>query len=254
MRKLSLSSIVIVIRRNYMSFKKLLKISIFPNLFDPLLFLLAIGFGLSASIDEVDGIPFFSFVASGLTVATAMKAATAEVTVNAFIQMRIEKTYHAIAVTPVNLQDIVIGQVIWAAIRSVIFGSIFLIICWLFGVLHSWTAIFIPILLFITGFTFGLMGIIFAILAPNRDYLNYYNVLVIQPMYMFSGTFFPVDNLPTSFQRIAWFSPLYHASNLSRGLSLGNFEHLLGSLVWLLILILILFYLPIILVHKKLSS
>lgn len=253
MHKLSLSSIIIVIRRNYMSFKKLLKISIFPNLFDPLLFLLAIGFGLSGSIDEVNGIPFFYFVASGLIVATAMKAATAEVTVNAFIQMRIEKTYHAIVSTPVNLQDIVIGQVIWAAIRSVIFGSLFLIICWLFGALHSWTAIFIPVLLFITGIIFGLMGITFAILAPNRDYLNYYNVLIIQPLFMFSGTFFPVYNLPTFFQRAAWFSPLYHASNLSRGLALGNFDYLLGSFVWLLVVILVLFYLPIVLVHKKLN-
>ncbi|HAO6466460.1 TPA: ABC transporter permease, partial [Listeria monocytogenes] len=209
MYSLSYSSIKYVIIRNYMIFKRLFKISIFPNLIDPILYLIGLGFGLSKFVGEVNGITYFTFVSSGLIAATAMSASTAEATTNAFIQMRVEKTYYAIAMTPVNLQDIVIGQAIWAGVRSVIFGSMFLIIVSFFGVIHSWTVILIPMVLFVTGIIFGLLGLTFTALAPSRDYVNYYNVLIIQPLYMFSDTIFPLSNMSSNVKFLGDFSPLY---------------------------------------------
>lgn len=252
MYSLSYSSIKYVIIRNYMIFKRLFKISIFPNLIDPILYLIGLGFGLSKFVGEVNGITYFTFISSGLIAATAMSASTAEATTNAFIQMRVEKTYYAIAMTPVNLQDIVIGQAIWAGVRSVIFGSMFLIIVSFFGVIHSWTVILIPMVLFVTGIIFGLLGLTFTALAPSRDYVNYYNVLIIQPLYMFSDTIFPLSNMSSNVKFLGDFSPLYHSANLCRGLLIGNMDSFLFHMLILLLFIIVLFYLPMIAVNKKL--
>ncbi|AYG01070.1 ABC transporter permease [Lactococcus allomyrinae] len=253
---LSIKSIWYVLIRDYMSFKKLFKISIFPNLVNPLIYLLAFGLGLSKLVGSVYGVPYFVFVASGLVAATAMSAATAETTTNAYIQMKVEKTYEAIAMTPVNLQDIVAGQIIWAGIRSVIFGSLFLIIVAVLGVMHTWLVLFIPFVLFITGIVFGTMGLIFTLLIPNRDYINYYQVLVIQPLYMFSATFFPLSVFPKGLRIISNISPLYHSAIICRALLAGNidFYSLSFHFMVLLLMILVLFFIPVRLVQKKMRK
>ncbi|HGQ5861193.1 TPA: ABC transporter permease, partial [Streptococcus pneumoniae] len=102
MFKLSFQSIGHVVVRNYMSFRNLFKISIVPNLIDPLFYLLAMGFGVGAYLTHVNGMLYRDFVITGLIAATAMSAATAETTVNAFIQYKIEKTYDAMLMTPIN--------------------------------------------------------------------------------------------------------------------------------------------------------
>lgn len=251
MYSLSLKSVWYVIVRNYMSFRRLFKISIFPNLVDPILFLLAMGLGVGYYLNEVNGIPYLIFVFSGLLAATGMIAATAEVTVNAFIQMRVEKTYAATALTPVNIQDIVVGQILWAGCRSVIYGMMFLAVAAFFGVINSWMVILTPFVLFLSGITFGIMGMTFTALAPNRDYLNYYNVLFIRPMYMFSDIFFPINQMPIIVQKIAWLSPLYHASHLCRGLVLGEVEGIWTNALWLLVVTAVLFFVPVIVTKKK---
>ncbi|QLE65252.1 ABC-type multidrug transport system permease component [Furfurilactobacillus rossiae] len=252
MYKLSLRSIKHVIQRNYMSFRKLFKVSVFPNLLDPILYLIAMGIGLANFVGNVEGMPYFLFVTSGLVAATSMNAATNEATTNAFIQMRVEKTYYAVSMTPVNLQDIIIGQAIWAGIRATIFGTLFLIIAGFLGAIHSWLVIFVPFLLFLNGLLFGLLGLIFTLLVPNRDYLNYYAMLVIQPMYMFSDTFFPVANMPRWLQPYCWLSPLYHAVKVCRGLMLGNPTGIWFHLGWLLVVVILIAGLPIYLVHRRL--
>jgi lipooligosaccharide transport system permease protein len=251
MLTLSFRSVWYVMIRNYMSFKRLFKISIFPNLVDPILFLIAMGIGLGYYLQEIDGIPYSVFVASGLVAATGMMATTAEVTVNAFIQMRVEKTYSAVTLTPINIQDVVVGQIVWSACRSIIYGVMFLLVAALFGVVHSWMVVLVPIVLFVSGILFGAMGMTFTALAPNRDYLNYYNVLFVRPMYMFSDIFFPINQMSDLVQKIAWLSPLYHASHLCRGLLLGQVSGLWGDALWLLIVSACLVWVPVVVIKKK---
>ncbi|GEL15021.1 ABC transporter permease [Pediococcus cellicola] len=252
MYKLSLNSIKHVIERNYMSFKKLFKISVFPNLLDPILYLVAMGIGLAGFVGNVESMSYFMFVTSGLVAATGMNAATNEATTNAFIQMRVEKTYYAISMTPVNLQDIVIGQAVWAGVRSTIFGSLFLIIAAFLGAVQSWLVIAIPLVLFLNGLLFGLLGLIFTIIVPNRDYLNYYVMLIIQPLYMFSDTFFPISSMPKWLRPYSWFSPLYHAVNVCRSLMIGSITNVGWNILWMLLVITLLGIIPVRLVHKKL--
>lgn len=253
LNKLSVKGIGHVVFRNWMSFRNLIKISIFPNLFDPLLYLLAMGFGLGHFVGNVQGMSYLSFITLGLVAATAMNAATAESTVNAYIQMRLDKTYYEMSTGPVSLQDIIVGQAIFAGLRSVIFGTAFLIIAIMMGTVSSWLVIAVPIVLFITGLIFGFLGLAFTLLAPKREYLNYYSMLIIQPMYMFSNTFFPVEGVAHWLEIASWFSPLTHAVSLIRGLATGSlYFGGLGDWMWLIIVVLGIGIIPVLLVEKKL--
>ncbi len=234
-----------------MSFKALFKIAIVPNLIDPLFYLLAMGFGVGAYLNNINGMSYTTFVITGLIGATAMTASTSEATVNAFIQYKIEKTYDAMLMTPVNLQDIVVGQAIWAGMRAVIFGGIFWIVSVIIsGTFHITMLIILP-LLFLIGLIFGLIGLTFTYMAPSREFLNYYNTLVIRPLYMFSDTFFPISSIPEMFQKVTWISPLYHATNIVRAIWLNQYAAVPLHLAWLLCCTAIFYFLPIWVIYKK---
>lgn len=252
MNKLGLKAIWHVIQRNYMSFTHMLKISIFPNLFDPLLYLVAMGVGLGHFVGTVNGMPYLTFVTLGLVAATAMNAANAESTVNAYIMMRMDKTYYEMSTGPISLPDIIVGQALWSGIRACFFGTLFLVIAVILGTVHSWLAILIPFVLLLLGILFGFLGLTFALLAPTRDYLNYYGMLLIQPMYMFSNTFFPTNSLAPWLQKITWFSPLTHAVALIRSLA-TNGIFLTGDFAWLIVVMGIFAVPPILIVEKKLN-
>lgn len=230
----------------------MLKISIFPNLFDPILYLAAMGLGLGQFVGRIGGMPYLNFITLGLIAGTAMNSANAESTVNAYIQMRLDKTYYEMSTGPISLPDIIVGQAIWAGIRSVIFGTAFMVIAMLLGTISSLWAILIPVVLLITGILFGFLGLAFTLLAPTRDYLNYYGMLVIQPMYMFSNTFFPLQSVATWLKTVGWFSPLTHSVGLIRGLAVGNLNGQLGNLIWLVVACVLISFIPINLVEKKL--
>lgn len=250
MFKFSFLSIGHVVARNYMSFKNLFKISIVPNLIDPLFYLLAMGFGVGAYLTHVNGMLYRDFVITGLIAATAMSAATAETTVNTFIQYKIEKTYDAMLLTPINTSDIVVGQAIWAGIRAVIFGGIFWLISILITAHFHPLMLLIPLILFIVGYLFGVLSLIFTYLAPSREFLNYYNVLVIRPLYMFSDTFFPIASLPELLRHLTWFSPLYHTTSMIRLIWSGEVAGLSFHLMWLMGLALFLTLIPIYMLHR----
>lgn len=254
LNKLSVNGVIHVLERNWMSFRKLFKISIFPNLFDPILYLVAMGFGIGHFVGEVSGIPYLTFISLGLVAATGMNAANAESTTNAYIQMRLDKTYYEISTTPINLEEIIVGQAIWSGIRGTIFGSLFLLVTFAMDVLQSWTAIFIPIILFLTGTLFGFLGLTFTLITPTRDYLNYYSMLVIQPMYMFSNTFFPLSSVAPWLKNIGWFSPLTHAVGLIRQMARGtlNFNSMY-DLLWIVVAIMVVSLIPQKIVRRKLN-
>ncbi|MEG3306970.1 ABC transporter permease [Streptococcus caprae] len=251
MSKISIKSIRNVIIRNYMSFRNLFKISIMPNLVDPLFYLIAMGFGVGSYLTMVGGMSYRDFIITGLISATAMTAATSETTVNAFIQFRLEKTYDAMLMTPINTGDIVIGQSIWAGIRAVIFGGIFFLVSiFISGNFHI-SFLLIPVVLFIVGYLFGILGLSFTYLAPSREFLNYYNVLVIRPLYMFSDTFFPISSMPLIVQKITWLSPLYHASKIVRGIWINEFKNLFPHFIWLITVSVLLSLIPMYILNRS---
>jgi lipooligosaccharide transport system permease protein len=160
-----------------------------------------------------------------------MFAATFECTYGTYIRMTYQKTFDAILATPVNIDDLVAGELMWAATKSTIYGTIIVLVISVMGLVDSpFIAAGIPVL-FISGLIFAEIAIIFTALIPGIDYFNYYFTLFMTPMFLFSGIFFPLDRLPAFALKIAYFTPLYHLVNVTRALSGGALPA--GDILWL---------------------
>jgi lipooligosaccharide transport system permease protein len=230
--------------RDARNFSKLWKGALLPTFLDPFFYLLAMGFGLGTYLASVQGIPYKDYVAPGLVASAAMWAAAFETTYNIYIKMTEARLYDALVATPVEVPDVVAGEVAWAATRSLVYGSAFLVVIVAFGLVDSWWALTIPLFLLLGGACFGTIGMLFTAVIPKIDLYSYFFTLYITPMFLFSGIFFPLDRLPDSVEWIAWFTPLYHLVNIVRELGTGpDALSVLGNAAWLAVLTLML-YIP----------
>lgn len=232
-------------RRDAAVFRKIWKGALMPSFFDPLLYLFALGFGLGTYIARINGIPYREFIAPGLLASSAMYAASFESTYNVFLKLRFHRIYEAIVATPVEPADVVLGELAWAATRSVIYGSVFLLVVAALGLASSPLALLMIPVLFVGGFCFAVIGMGFSGLIVSIDFYSYYFTLFITPMFLLSGIFFPLSRLPGVAQVIAWFTPLFHLVRLSRSLVSGT--HLATApvdFVWLCVCSLVLVIVP----------
>jgi lipooligosaccharide transport system permease protein len=242
-------------RRNVRVFGKLWKGSLAPQFIDPVFYLLAMGFGLGKYLQEVNGIPYKEFVGTGLIASAVMWAASFETTWNIYFRMQETRLYDSILTTPVEVPDIVAAELWWAATRSLIYGSVFLGVVTLFGLVSSPWAVLIPLAVILGGLAFGVMGLTFTAVVGKVDYYSYYYTLFITPMFLFSGLFYPLDRLPDWVTVAAWFTPLYHLVNLTRGLALGpEFWSIVGNATWLIVLVLVLFPIPVRAMRRRLVA
>jgi lipooligosaccharide transport system permease protein len=242
-------------RRNVRVFGKLWKGTLAPQFIDPVFYLLAMGFGLGKYLTEVDGIPYKEFVASGLIASAVMWAASFETTWNIYFRMQETRLYDAILTTPVEVADIVAAELGWAATRSLIYGTVFLGVVTAFGLVHSAWAVLIPFAVILGGLAFGSMGLTFTAVVGRVDYYSYYYTLIITPMFLFSGLFYPLTRLPDWVQVVAWFMPLYHLVNLTRGLALGpELGEIAANAAWLAVLVLLLFPIPVRAMRRRLVA
>lgn len=208
--------------RHFKVYLKLYKSSITLNFVEPVLYLGAMGFGLGAYVEQIQGRPYANFIAPGIVAYSAMFAATFECTYGTYIRMTFQKTFDAILATPVTLDDLVAGELMWAATKSALYGTIIVSVVSAMGLVDSpllWLSV--PVL-FAGGLVFAEMAVIYTSLVPGIDYFNYYFTLFMTPMFLFSGVFFPLDRLPAFALKIAFFTPLYHLVNTTRGLSEGR--------------------------------
>ena len=240
-------------QRNAFIFRRIFPESIAVNFLEPVIYLLAMGFGLGAYLSTIGGLPYLVFVATGLVSTSAMFGATFECTYNAYVQMYYEKAYDGVITTPLNVEDVVVGEILWGATRSVLYGTVFLIVITIFGVVRSPLALLIPGLFLVSGLMFSVIGMTFTAVNPSIDYFTFYFALFITPMFMFSGVFFPLDALPAWVKTAAWLTPLSHVVNLSRGLALGELapRHA-WDLVWMLVVTGVLFPAPVVLMRRRL--
>src|SRR5947207_11957934 len=160
-------------RRNFRVFGKLWKGSLAPQFIDPVFYLLAMGFGLGKYLSTVDGIPYKSFVGSGLIASAVMWAASFETTWNIYFRMQETRLYDAILTTPVEVPDIVAAELGWAATRSFIYGTVFLAVVAAFGLVHSAWALLIPVAVFLGGLAFGSMRLTFTAVDGRVAYYRY---------------------------------------------------------------------------------
>lgn len=242
-------------RRNLRVYSKIWRNTLLPLFFDPLLYLMAMGFGLGTYLATINGVPYKEFIAPGLCASAVMWGAAFEVAWNAWFRMEELRLYDAMLVTPVEVEDLVTGEVLWAATRAVIYGTVFLIVIALVGLVSSWWALAMPPFLFLGGLCFATIGLAYTSLIPKMDYYTFYFTLFITPMFLFGGIFFPYDQLPDWAQVVAWFTPLYHLVSIARELATGpDGLSILANASWLAVLTLLLFAVPVRAMRRRLVA
>jgi len=212
----------LLFERNVMSYRRMW-IIILSGFFEPLFYLLALGFGLGAYVgDVVEGgvaVSYPAFVAPGLLAASAMNGAFYDAT-NIFWKLRYQKLYDAVLATPLGPKDIAVGETAWALFRGLVYAVGFFTIMVVLGLVHSWWAVLaLPATLFV-GFAFagaGIAAVTFMRSWQDFDVLN----LAMLPMFLFSATFFPLAVYPEWLQWVVQATPLYHAVSLVRALTTG---------------------------------
>lgn len=238
-------------QRHLTVYTKLYKSSIALNFVEPVLYLSAFGLGLGAFIKEINGIPYIKFIAPGMIASSAMFAATYECTYGTYVRMTFQKTFDAILATPVNINDLVGGELIWGATKSMLYGTTIIIVISLAGLVDSAMIILAIPILFISGLVFAEISLLFVSIVPGIDSFNYFYTLLMTPMFLFSGIFFPIDNLPPVISKIAFFTPLYHLVNICRSFSSGYFSGVIPDILWILAALIILSPYPFRLMKKR---
>lgn len=240
-------------RRNATVFMKVWRGALLPNFFDPLFYLVAMGFGLGTYIASINGESYRDFLAPGLVASSAMWAASFETTYNVYLRMNENRLYDAILSTPVEVPDLVAGDLAWAATRSTIYSTVFLCVVTAFGLVSSPWALLIPPLVFVGGLCFSVIGYTFTALVPKIDLYSYFFTLGITPMFLFSGIFFPFDELPGWVETVAWLTPLYHLVEVTRGMAAGpDGLEIAVHVAWLAAVSVLLFAVPVRALRRRL--
>lgn len=213
---------VMVFRRNFLAWVKYYRSSILLNFGEPLTNLLALGFGLGMYVAKMDGVPFVDFIGPGLLAVTAMNAVTFDTTFSAYDRLNVNGVYESMVTTPLSAGEIVGGEFLWEAARSLLYGTVFFIVLLALGLVRSCWAVLLPVPLMLTGPLFTAPALFVATKAKNHEQLFYYFTLVITPMFMFSGVFFPLAKLPPLVRDLILVTPLVHVVDIVRALILGR--------------------------------
>ncbi|MEW6616499.1 MAG: ABC transporter permease [Thermodesulfobacteriota bacterium] len=243
--------------RNFTVYRKTWKISFLPPLLEPLFYILAFGVGLGVLVGRVlyhnSEVSYVAFIAPALVAITIMYSAFFENTYASFVRMYYQKTFDAIMATPISLEEIIAGEIIWGATKSVIATLTMLGVISMFGIISYPHGLLIIPLAFLGGIAFGSIGMFFTGIVPTIEIFNLPIFLFITPMFLFSGTFFPIDNLPLWVQKLAVLLPLTHLVDLSRSFSFGYVGiNLLWNAGYLLVFSIIFFPLAILVMHRRL--
>jgi len=241
-------------RRDQDVFMKTYKVNFIPPLIEPIFYLVGLGFGLGGFVQPQEGLPYIVFIAPALVATSMMFSSFYECTYGSFVRMYYQKTFDAIIATPLSLEEVIAGELLWGATKSLINSAIVLGVVSVFGLVSSPFSLLILPLSFLVGLLFSALAMCFTSIMPNIDSFNYPFFLFITPMFILSGTFFSITTLPDEVQLIAnVFFPLTHAVALSRALTVGKLgATLLFNLSWFLVAAPFFFVLSINLMKKRL--
>ena len=240
-------------QRNTLVWSKYVGPSLLLNFGEPFLYLLGLGYGLGRFIGEMAGMPYMTFLASGLLASSAMNTASFEGMFSVYTRMVPQQTYEGILATPLEVDDIVAGEMLWCATKALISSSAILVVAVLLGALGDWSVLLCVPLFVLIGLCFAGPAVAVAAIAPSYDFFNYYVTLIMTPMFIFCGVFYPIDTLPAWLQSGVQILPLTHAVGLVRPLASG--QAIIDWPVHLGVLLLYAglgFYLSVVLVRRRL--
>lgn len=245
-----------VFRRNLLVWRKLAVPSLVGNIAEPLITLVAFGYGLGALIGQVQlngsAVPYILFLASGSICMSAMNAASFEALYSAFSRMNVQRTWDGIMNAPVRLDDVVFAEMLWAAFKSLFTSAVILGVMLALGITHTPMLMLVLPLLGLVGIVFASIALIFNALAKGYDFFTYYFSLFLTPTMFLSGVFFPRDQLPGVMRVISDWLPLTAAVELIRPLFLGQWpDHGLRHLAVLMVYGVVAFWIALALTRRR---
>ncbi|HZJ29847.1 MAG TPA: ABC transporter permease [Solirubrobacterales bacterium] len=222
-RRFDPAAIFGVMSREFANFSTFWRSTVFSSLMEPTVYLLAFGLGLGATlIGNVGGIEYVQFVGTGMVATAVIFSSALPAMFGTFVKHRFQQTYDAILAAPVSVQELVAAEMLWIGLRAGVFGCFPLIVTVvLFGLSPAPGMLLVPFFCFITALGFAAFGISIAATVSKIDQFNYVTSLVITPLFLVAGTFFPISGLPEALQVAAQFNPLYHLVELVRHASFG---------------------------------
>ena len=200
---------------------------IFSGFFEPLFYLLSIGIGVGSMVPDVNGLSYTAFVAPGLLASNCMNGAISDGLFNIWFKLHVQRTYDGILATPMRVADVAFGEMLWALTRGSLYASAFLVLVFALGelwgprILLSPTAVLALPAAVLVAASFSAMALCLCSFVRNREDFDKVMGLLVMPMFLFSGIFFPVTQMPGGLQTVVQVVPLYHAVALFRALTTG---------------------------------
>ena len=239
-----------VVEHRFLAYRRTVRASLFSSFLSPIQFRTALGLGLGGYVDSgsnssLGGVPYIAFLAPGLLVSSCMQAASFEATFPIMGGLVWTRIFHAMYATPISPRDVALGNLLWIGARLALIATVFTIVIVAFGAATSALIVLTIPVAILTGLAFAAPIAAFAATQRTPDRFAAIFRFIITPLFIFSGTFYPVEALPQIVQPLAWLTPLYHGVVLARGLSLGTLGtsptvplaivHLVVLLAWVVV-------------------
>ena len=208
--------------REVANFRSFWKSTTFASVLEPIIYLLAFGLGLGATIvAQVEGLDYVEFVGTGMVATAVIFSSALPAMFGTFVKHRFQRTYDAILAAPVDVEELVTAEMLWIGIRAGFYGCFPLLVTFAFGLDPSPGMLLVPLFCFITALGFAAFGIAVAASVAKIDQFSYVTTLVITPLFLVAGTFFPIEGLPEGVQALAQLNPLHHLVELVRHACFG---------------------------------
>jgi lipooligosaccharide transport system permease protein len=239
--RLDRSALAGVLVREVVNFSSYWRATTFSSTVEPTIYLLAFGFGFGALVSKVNGLDYVEFVGTGTVATAVLFSSVFPAMFGTFVKHQFQRTYDAILAAPVDTEELVTGEALWIAARAGTYGCVPLLVAMVFGLDPSWGMLVVPFVAFVTGFGWACFGILIAALMKSIENFNYVTSIVITPLMLVAGTYFPIDRLPGWAQVLANLNPLYHCVQLVRhavfGFETADLFHigvilLFGTITW----------------------
>ena len=222
MRRLEPAAIGGVMSRELANFRSFWKATTFSSVLEPIVYLLAFGLGLGATVvNQVEGLDYVEFVGTGMVATAVIFSSAFPAMFGTFVKHRFQRTYDAILAAPVDVEELVTAEMLWIGIRAGVYGSFPLVVTFFFGLDPTPGMLLVPLFCFVTALAFAAFGIAIAATVAKIDQFNYVTTLVITPLFLVAGTFFPIQGLPEGVQAAAQLNPLHHLVELVRHAAFG---------------------------------
>jgi len=221
-RRLEPAAIGGVMSREVANFRTFWKATTFSSVLEPVIYLLAFGLGLGATVvNRVDGLDYVQYVGTGMVATAVIFSSALPAMFGTFVKERFQRTYDAILAAPVDVEELVTAEMLWIGLRSGIYGCFPLLVSMIFGLDPSPGMLVVPFFCFVTALGFAAFGIAVAASVAKIDQFNYVTTLFITPLFLVAGTFFPIDQLPEGVQIASQLNPLHHLVELVRHACFG---------------------------------